>query len=218
MTDVNQLVSLAERAPPSAPDLPEEPLYVDPENPEVTSGSRTRRPWRIEGDNEAEWALRKKGEAEAEIARVLDFAAKAKAEFARRIDHRAAEIIAGQQRRVQFFDAVLLEWMDRARNLLVKGKQKSRKFLFGTVGWRAAPKKIVYDDEAQALAWARAQGVDAGFFRVTFALEKDVIKRHCLPRGIVPPGAHVEGGEDVPFVEADVPAVPELPTNEKEIH
>jgi phage host-nuclease inhibitor protein Gam len=207
MANISQLASLADRTPPAAPDLPEEPEYVDPENPEITSGSRTRGPWRIEDESAAEWALQKKGEAEAEIARVLRVAEARKADLRQRIaaiDARVAEIVRGQQRRATFMEAAILEWMHRARALVLKGKAKSRKFLHGTIGWKASPRKLVYDDEKAALAWARAQGVDAGLVRVEFLLEKDALKRYCAAHDVLPAGAHWEGGQDRPFVEAEL--------------
>ncbi len=213
MTDVRKLILLAETHPPAAPELPEIPEYEHPEGfqgQDVSSGSRTKRPWRIEDETAAEWALEKKGAADAEIDRILALAEAKKQEFARKIDTRAAEIIRGEERSSRFFESTLLEWMTRARSSIVKGRAKSRKFLFGTLGWRQARNTIVYDDEQAALAWARARGMDAGLVRVTWHLEKETVKRYCAANDLVPDGAHFEGGEDVPYVKVEATPAPTL--------
>jgi hypothetical protein len=213
MSDIRTLIRVAETHPPAAPELPEIPEYEDPEDYQgqaVTSGSRSKRPWRIEDEGAGEWALKKKGRADGEIARVLALAEAEKRLFAAKIDARVAEIVAGEQRRSRFFEAVLLEWMSRARATILTGKQKSRKFLFGTIGWRKARNTIVYLDEARAISWARARGLDAGLVRVEWKLERDAVKRYCAANDLVPDGAHFEGGEDVPYVQTEQPPAPTL--------
>lgn len=209
MADVRKLIALAENPPP-IPDLPEVALYEDPQNPEITSGSKAKRPWRVMTPDAAEWALRRKAEHDAEIARIM-----AQAETAKRwIDSRARQLVKESLTGSAFFEAVLLDWMSRARGQIVRGKAKSAKFLFGTLGWRSKPQKLVYDDEAAALAWAKSRPVEEGLYRVEYKLEKDTIKALAKKENLVPPGARWEGGEDVAYVEAEAPAIPALPAND----
>jgi hypothetical protein len=189
------------------PELPADPLYVDPENPEVTSGCRVRLPWRIETEDAAEWALRRKAEHDQEIARIKAQAAAAKAW----IDRRTEKLVQEAEKGASFFEAVIHEWLCRCRSTILRGKTKSKKLLFGTVGFKASREKLEYDDEKKALEWARAQGVEAGLYRVEFKLEKDAVKLWAKSKGIVPPGARWVGGADEPYCDAEAPTIPQLP-------
>ena len=211
MSDVRDLIRVAETYPPAPSDLPEVPLYVDDERPEVTSGSKTYAAWRIPDEGAAEWALRKQYEAEEEIRRITAAHAAERARLQAQIaviDGRVMEITAGQRQRSVFFEAVLLEWMSRCRTAIVQGKTKSRKFLYGTLGWRGAPEVLEYDNEPAALEWAREQGMEAGLYRIEVKLEKDAVKRYAKANDVIPPGAHWKGGTDTPYVRVETPAIP----------
>jgi phage host-nuclease inhibitor protein Gam len=211
MTDVRKLIVVAETYPPAAPALPEVPLYVDDERPDVTSGSKTHAPWRVPDEGAAEWALRKQYEAEEEIRRITAAHAAERARLQAQIaviDSRVMEITAGQRQRTVFFEAVLLEWMSRCRTAIVKGKTKSRKFLYGTLGWRGAPEVLEYDNEPAALEWAREQGIEAALYRVEVKLKKDAVKRYAKAHDVIPPGAHWKGGTDTPYVKVEAPVAP----------
>jgi hypothetical protein len=191
MSDVREIIKTAETWPPAVgePTIPE---YVDEQDPEIKTG------WMVRTEGDAEWALKRLGECEAEIAALKDNAKRAREWITRR----EAQLVAKAQRGASFFESHVLAWMERSRATILKGKAKSKALLYGSLGWKRAAEKLVYDDEAAALEWAKGEGIEAGLYRVEYRLEKDAIKAYTRARGVVPPGCHWEGGQDEPFVKA----------------
>jgi hypothetical protein len=197
MTDVRKLILLAEThpAPPGAP-------IESATLPAIPSEE-----FRIDSLAKADWALEVLAASDARKAENGAIADEAR----RRVDEWLARVNGQEDKDTAYLRAVLEEFMSAQRPLILgaKSKKKSRELPHGVLGWKATPRKLVYDDEAAALAWAKARPVEEGLYRVDYKLEKDAVKRLADSEQVIPPGARWEGGEDVPFVKPTIPALPE---------
>lgn len=192
--DVNALIETAERLGPTP--LPDAiAQYEDPADPEV------RGPWQIENVTSADWALKRKGECESEIAEVEEMRKAAIAE----INRRAEALKAQAQRGVSFFEFKLLDWMERKRKEIVHGKKKSRTLLHGVVGWRAKPERLEVVDATELEAWLRAQPIESGLARWKVEPEMRAIQERYATTGEIPPGCIVKAERDEPYTKAEAP-------------
>lgn len=188
-----------------------------------------RRPWRIEDDNAAEWAMRVVASIDADLA---DLAEKADG-WQQRIQHWFR-----QGRRPLLARRVLLEHhlKDYARRERERDpKRKTVKLPAGSVSSRAGSPQAKVVDEAQVIAWARANLTDDACAEVVKVVESVLVSklREVVTVGDVVDAydweatlacSHVEEGysltiEDVPDVAeirvCDVCAVdPDAPTNQ----
>jgi hypothetical protein len=73
----------------------------------------------------------------------------------------------------------------------VRGRRKSLNLPAGTVGFRTLPIRLVIDDEARVLSWARSNLPDA--ISVVEKLSKSIVNDYSAKTGVIPDGgAHVE--------------------------
>ena len=193
MSDVRALIALAERLEPAPAGPTLVPEYQDDERPEVKLG------WRIGSEEEADWALVKMSEHEAQIASIDRQLAATIERETRRAEMRKGSASHG----VAFFESALMEYGEREkRALLGGGKKKSRTFLHGTIGWRKKGGKLTWVDEKLTLEWAKARPVEQGLFRVEYRLEKKAIQDATRAENIIPPGTELEPETDEVYVKA----------------
>jgi hypothetical protein len=128
-------------------------------------------PWsdgfRLEDQSAAGWALRRLGDAKAELSRIKSTAAEeiAIVNAWREDETRKVERFCAR------FEELLKEWF--ARNPPLDGKAKSRKLPGGTVGTKLAQDKATYDDaELVAELLALPDGIGADFVQVTAVLSE----------------------------------------------
>ena len=193
MSDVRALIALAERleSAPTGPVLV--PEYQDDERPEVKRG------WRIGSEEEADWALVRMSEHEAQIASIDRQLAATVERETRRAEMRKGSAPHG----VAFFESALMEYGEREkRALLGGGKKKSRAFLHGVIGWRKKGGKLTWIDEAATLAWAKSRPVEQGLYRVKYELEKKMIQDVTRAENIIPPGCELEPETDEVYAKA----------------
>lgn len=204
-------------------------LAVTPTGPVIEYQPPEQRRWRIEDDNAAEWAMRVVASIDADLA---DLAEKADG-WQQRIQHWFR-----QGRRPLLARRVLLEHhlKDYARRERERDpKRKTVKLPAGSVSSRAGSPQAKVVDEAQVIAWARANLTDDACAEVVKVVESVLVSklREVVTVGDVVDAydweatlacSHVEEGysltiEDVPDVAeirvCDVCAVdPDAPTNQ----
>lgn len=175
--------------PPDPDALPVElESYVDDSDPQVAAK------WRIKSLADADWALRRAGELQAEMDENNRILEEAIARLTLRNDNLNARIARG----VSFFEWHLKRWAETNRAVLLKGgARKSRKFLHGSIGWRAKGGGFFVVDEAELLGWAQQQDPLLGFVRITEKPAIDAIKEHAKRTGECPPGMDVREPDDV---------------------
>jgi phage host-nuclease inhibitor protein Gam len=193
--DVNRLIATAEALGPAAP-LNEIPAdlagYEDDDDPTVKGA------WEVTTLASADWALRRKGECEVEIA---------EAEAMRRaaideINRRADALVERAKHGAAFFDFKLVQWMERNRTTIVHGTKKSRALVYGTVGWRNHPRRLEIMDKKALEEWLRLQPVESGLARWKVEPEMRALQERYLAEGVVPPGCTEKDEEDVPYTKA----------------
>jgi hypothetical protein len=202
--DVTKMIALAERlaAKPSEPSTALEGF---------TPGTRPEfehEGFVVETLAHADWILEVLGGSEERKLQNKELAAEAR----RRVDRWLEEVNGQEDRDTSYLRALLEQFMAKSRELILgkKSEKKSRVLPHGTLGWRSAPQKLVYENEEAALAWAREQGIEAGLYRMVCLIEKDAVKAYATKNKIVPPGARWEGGseEGAPFAKPNTPVLP----------
>lgn len=160
----------------------------------------------VDSLEKADWVLEVLGSADARKAQNKLLAQEAR----RRVDAWLEEVNGQEEKDTAFLRSSLEMFMSKEKETILgkKTEKKSRVLPNGTIGWKSSPKTISYDDEKIALEWCKEQGIEAGLYRVVFQIEKDAVKRFCAGSGIVPPGAHSEGGQDEMVIK---PAIMQLP-------
>ena len=132
----------------------------------------------VKDEASADWLVRKLVEAEAHVRRV-----KEQADREVRRTEREREFLLHR------FGPDLRRWTERQLEQH-KGRRKSVLLLSGTVGFRSIGSKLVVDDEASLLAWAKRTCKSAVI--VVERIGKTVINEHFHTTGEVPRGTHVE--------------------------
>ncbi len=144
---------------------------------------RSAPPFEINSAERANWLVRKLVECRQYAARARDFAGREQRRAAR--EERTLMWLFGRQ---------LEAWT--ARQIAADGgRRKSISLPAGTVGYRRVAAKLVVDDEAVVLAWAKRQLPEAvvGTERLSKAVLDDVMKT----TGVIPPeGAHVAAASE----------------------
>ena len=148
-----------------------------PDNDPTDAPDEVREAWQIDGDNQANWALRKQAKADQEIARIK---AAANAEI-EKIKAWQADALKKPERDAEFFAGKLTDW--HMRNIYAAAKEagaewtdeglaevwaklpKSRKLPAGTVSARMNPESVEVVDEETFVGWAMAAGYE-DFLRV----------------------------------------------------
>src|SRR5688500_19003890 len=132
----------------------------------------------VKDESSADWLVRKLVEAEAHI---------------RRVKEQSDREIRRTEREWQFlvmrYGPDLERWA-RAELGKHKGRRKSLLLLSGTVGFRRLAEKLVVDDDAAVLAWARRHCRKAVV--VTERVSKTLLNEHIGSTGELPGGTHVE--------------------------
>jgi hypothetical protein len=162
--------------------------------------------FKVDSLEKADWVLEVLGSSEGRKAQNKLMAQEAH----RRVEGWLEEVNGQEDKDTSFLRSSLEAFMSTARELILgkKTEKKSRVLPNGTIGWKSSIEKLVYDDEAIALEWCKEQGAEAGLYRIVFMIEKDAVKRYCALHKVVPPGAHLEGGADEPYIK---PSVLQLP-------
>jgi len=102
-----------------------------------------------------------------------------------------------------------IAWLEsNVRELLPQGAdefereygKRSRNLPYGTVGWRRHPDKVEVFDEARALAWAKASGLEIA---TKESVSKTTLK-NSLEAGDEPDGFEIIRGLDEFYVKPDV--------------
>lgn len=153
-------------------------LYLDSEDESVATG------WRIEDLTSADWALKRVGDLEREIAeneKVLTATVERAKARTEKLNARAAN-------GVRFFTWALQAYAEAHRGELIAGKKKSRALLHGVLSWRKTGGGLVVTDETRLLEWARAHSR----IRVKESPALDEIKKDFKDAGVVPDGMDVE--------------------------
>lgn len=149
--------------------------------------------WRIETLADADWALRRCGDLQAELAENEALLAKA----VERLEARHSTLAMRIRRGLEFFTAKLREYAEQHRaDLLKGGKRKSRALLNGTLGWRKKGGGLKVLDEAALLDWCRRQPVESGLLRVKEEPALAEVRRHFKESGEVADGCEPEPERD----------------------
>jgi len=142
----------------------------------------------IRDEVSAAWLVRKISEARAYVAKVRAWAHREE-----RRALREEEFFMGR------YGAQLEAWC-RGEVAKLKGRRKSLNLPGGSVGFRRVEAKLVIDDEAEVLTWAR-QHLPGAVTSVE-KLSKSAINKHFENTGEVPEaGAHVESERDNFYVK-----------------
>jgi phage host-nuclease inhibitor protein Gam len=152
----------------------------------------------------AEWAMRKKGEAQAEVDRFTAAAEKIKADKCAQIDERLAEILKPHYQTLETMTDFLRPW-GTVEVAKANGK-KSVKLLSGVVGFRKSPDSLEVEDEEKATAWLKAHG-HADCVRMKETVKKDETKKFIKDKGEVPDACELKKGREEFYAEPIVPAL-----------
>jgi phage host-nuclease inhibitor protein Gam len=154
-------------------------------------------PWIPQTVRDVEWALARIAEAEAEAFQIRQSAQAALDAIARRRD----DLIAKSQRRAGYLTSLVATWAREHRGEVVRGKIKTRDFLSGSVGFRAAREKITITDEATFLTWAQPDHLD--LVRAKIAPDKKALDAFVTRTGEIPPGVDVEPASETIVIKAE---------------
>ena len=168
--------------------------------------------WTIQKVPDLEWALMRLANLESQIAEINA----AEEEAHRRIAARATGLKDRIRRGIVFFSAHVQEFASRSRDALLGGSnKKSRTFLYGTVGWRKRPGKVVVQDREALVKWLQQQP-DTDLFRITIEPEMKALQELCKRTGEIPPGCTYEEEHEQFYVDPVDPAGPGLVKQESE--
>lgn len=142
----------------------------------------------IADQKSANWLVRK-------IVHAREYAARVKV-WAEQEQRRA---IREEMTLLFLFGRQVEEW-SRAEIAKLNGKRKSINLPAGSVGFRSLAAKLVIDDEARVLTWARLNLPQA--IVVTERLSKTVINEHTEKTGVIPDsGVHIEPAAERFFIK-----------------
>jgi hypothetical protein len=170
-----QAVSVGNESDGSTGDAGVETLVLDLPAPPET--------FQVNDEASANWVVRKVVEARAYAERVAEWAERER----RRAQHEEAFFLMR-------YGPQLQAWC-RSEIAKLKGRRKSLNLPAGCAGFRSAPAKLVIDDEAVVLTWAKAECPKAVV--VTEKLSRTELNAHFDRTGEVPDaGAHVQDAQD----------------------
>jgi hypothetical protein len=146
-------------------------------------------------------------EAERECDRLLLALASVREEIAanKRVHDADADRVAQWFNRVNASpvrqEAWLLDMIEHVAQFVPTfGKKKSRDLPHGVIGWRKNPERIVVEDEAAALAWAKARGLPVKTAETVAVPDLTRAWKEVRPTqepGWLPPGCKLVGAEEV---------------------
>lgn len=160
---------------------------AEPPDPAADLAAMVPERFSVRDQPSAEWLVRKLVEADAHVRRV-----KEQAEREVRRTERERDFL------LMRFGRELEAW---ARKELAKhkGRRKSLLLLSGTVGFRRMRAKLLVEDAARALAWAKKHC--RGAVVVTERLSKTALTEHVTTTGELPDGAQLEGAKEKFYVK-----------------
>lgn len=145
------------------------------------------RQFEIRDEKSANWLVRRIMDSRQYAARVKEWA---EAELRR---------AAREEHTLLFLFGRQLESWTKSEIEKLRGKKKSLNLPAGCVGFRTLPARIVVDDEARVLAWARVNLPTAVV--TTERLLKSVVTDHAAATGLIPDnGVHIDPGGERFFV------------------
>lgn len=184
-TEEQVLLELQERTTTeeaAAADASPPESYVDDEEPAVSA------PWTVQSLEDADWALKRIGDLEREVAeneRVYQSALL-------RLKLRHGVLTERADRGIAFFTAKLEAYAAEHRAELIKGKKKSRTLLHGSLGFRKSGGGLEVLDKEALLGWCRQQPVESEVLRITEAPAIAAVQKHFKDTGEVPPGTELK--------------------------
>lgn len=173
-----------------------QPDYVDEERPDIRQG------WTPATLTDADFALRRIAECQQQLADVDALEAAA----IEQIRARCEKLRKAPRGLAAFFESSLKAYMARERGTLLKGKAKSRGFVYGTLGWRAHKEKLAVTDKAALQAWLDELPEGSPLVRVKREPNMDALKEHLATTGEIPAGCELVPASDDPYVTAEAPA------------
>ncbi len=168
-------------------------LSVDDDEEPVAAG------FSIDTMDKADWALRKIGRAERNIAQMEHLASALKA----KIDARLAEIRKPYDRTVAAMTELLRPWADRE---MAELGIRSVKLISGKLAFRQNPAHLEVADEDAAIAWLQANN-HSNAVRIKASVEKNVVKEIIKTSGEIPAGMELVAGDVRFVVEAERPLI-----------
>lgn len=159
--------------------------------------------WIPRSAEEADWALKRLGELEAQITTNEEVASRRIQE----IHERLGRLNQRAARGVDFFRRILADYALGHRDEIVQGKRKTRSFLHGTVGFRKKPGALKTTDKDALLKWAQSQPVELELVRVREEPWLENIKKHAEESQEIPPGMHWEPEADEVQIRVDLKEV-----------
>lgn len=173
-----------------------QPAYQDETDPTVRDG------WQVENLGSLEWAMSRIADLEAE----RDEVQAATLDAVHRVEARGAALVQKVERGVHFFRGQVLRYIEAHRGELLKGgARKSRTLIYGTVGWRSGGGRLKAIDKDALAAWAAAQPVELGLYRVKVEPDMKAIQAYAKRTGEVPPGTEYETEHETAYVTAVQP-------------
>jgi phage host-nuclease inhibitor protein Gam len=147
----------------------------------------------------ASWAMERMAEARVEVEEID----RMEREALDRVKARCARLRARASGESATWEARIVDWMQRARESILRGSSKSRSMVHGRVGWREQPERLVVEDADLLALWLREQPVGSPLVRVKVEPVMAEIQRHLKSTGEIPPGCRVEPGRDIPYVQVN---------------
>lgn len=163
-----------------------------------------REHYRIGGDREATWALRKQWRAEREITRLK----RNHADMVEALDQELERALAGPDRDRRFFDGLLSDYM---RRLVEAGEaDKTYRLPAGELTARKQPDTLDVTDADAFKDWAEGNG-HLSLLRIKVEPDKKALAAHVKDTGEAVPGVVMRSGDvkfgakpyDIGLVDAD---------------
>ncbi|HET6487637.1 MAG TPA: host-nuclease inhibitor Gam family protein, partial [Spirochaetia bacterium] len=162
---------------PSGPD--DIDLYVDEEDAAVRG-----RTWMIKDLPTVDWALRRLAECNKELAQI-----DALEEIAiRRVRENAEKARRASRGGVAYMTFQLLAWMDRNKDLVVRGTKKSRRFINGVLGYRGHGERLEVEDKGKVTEWLQTLPPESPMLRLKREAEMSAVQANFQATGEIPPG------------------------------
>lgn len=181
--------------------------FTPPEG-ETREEIEVKGPFQIQGPDSADWALDKLGRYQQRIAEIERQAEAARA----MIESRRVSLVASLGQQVAYFEALLLDYAQRARSEIVGGSRKSRDYLHGRIGFRSKGGRLVVKDAAALAAWLETQPPEAGLYRVKLDPDKKALDAHFEATNELPPGCEYEPAtESISIDPVEFPQLKEIP-------
>ena len=174
---------------------PEIENYEDEERPDV------RGLWTPATIADVDWALSRLARCEEEVAQVDAQEAAAIAAIQTRAEQLRKQARVG----VAYFELRLVGWAEQHKDEIVRGRAKSRGFIYGRVGFRAAGGRLKVVDKDALELWLLAQPPEKGLYRMKVEPEMRALQALCKAAGEIPPGCDYEPEREDLHIKAELP-------------